>query len=76
MIERATSPVRHIPPWMPGASLMRRAQEVKAMVDRVIDEPFNQSVEEKVGFRLSHKAFVSPLTLDVEEPRKRGFVFC
>ena len=44
----STSLVRHIPPWLPGATLIRKARDAKILVDKMIDEPFERSWEEKV----------------------------
>lgn len=34
--------VRHVPSWLPGAQLLRKAREVKKLVQRMVDEPYEQ----------------------------------
>lgn len=40
--------VRYVPTWFPGTSLLRRAKEAKAMINRVVDEPYQQVKGQKV----------------------------
>lgn len=40
--------VRFVPSWFPGANLLKKAEMAKALIDRMVDEPYEQVKSQRV----------------------------
>ena len=43
--------LRHIPEWMPGSGFKQEAKEIKKMLDRVTEEPYQKTLEMMVRIK-------------------------
>lgn len=41
--------MRYVPTWLPGAGILRRAKQAKIMIDRVVEEPYQQVKVQRVS---------------------------